>query len=292
MKNNIIIRIALFSFLILILSGCTKEKAEAIKVAAENFRSEAIVGLNQMNFLFLQNVSVVKLSDEEKIESVMNDLNSIEDANQINAELLEHWSLENELGEQAQSTINVEFENLKMQYYRFEAIFTSLDKGSFFAKEAVKKAEKHAINLTVQLINFSKIIHENEFRFTSRRVILIEKMKKVNTEKNLELQQELLKNAAREFVELNIDEQRAKDEAIRQCLKAAESGRVVAELIKDYDKMSVGDILNTIKNSMSYAIEISGGNQDISDLLTKFEGVETTIKDDPYWHVLLDQEIK
>lgn len=291
MKHLNKIRGSLLVLMILVLSGCNQEKAEAVKVAAENFRSDAIVALGAMNYLFAQNVSVVRLSTEEEIESVVNDLNSIENVDDINSTLLDFWSDEANIGKESKSSINSEFENLKSQYYRFEAIFSSLEKGSYFAKDAVKKAEKYAIDLTLQLINFSKIIRHNDFRFAARRVLLIERMKVARAETNEGLRMELLKKVAREFVELRLEEQKAKDETIRQCLKAAESGRVVAELIKDYDKMNVSDILSTIKSSMNFAAEITGGNENITGLLTKFEGVESTIKDDPYWKIVLEQDI-
>lgn len=276
---------------LLILSGCNKEKAEAIKVAAEKFKNDAISALDKMSFLFTQNISVVKLSEEQEIETIINDLNQFENINDINASVLDHWTKEAELGKIAESAISSEFDNLKLQYYRFESIFNSLDKGSFFAKDAVKEAEKHAIKLTLQLINFSKILQENDFRFSARRVLIIERMKEAKSEENEDLQQELLKRVAREFVQLRIEENQYKDEAIRECLKSAESGRIVAELIKDYDKMKVSDILNSIKNSMNYASQITDGNKKIGDLLTKFEGIETTIKEDPYWKIVLDQQI-
>lgn len=291
MKHLNVIRVGFLSMLILVLSGCTKEKAEAVKVAAENFRSDATLALDQMNYLFNQNVSVVRLSEEEEIQSVVNDLNSIENVDDINSALLDFWSEEAVLGVQAQNSINSEFDNLKAQYYRFEAIFSSLEKGSYFAKDAVKKAEKHAISLTLQLINFAGIIQENDFRFASRRVLIIERMKVARAEENEGLRKQLLENVARDFVELRMEEKRAKDETIRQCLKAAESGRAVAELIKDYDKMNVADILSSIKSSMNFATEITGGNETISNLLTKFEGVESTIKEDAYWKVVLEQDI-
>lgn len=285
------IRISIFFIALLLVSGCNKQKAEALKIAAERFRNDAISALDQMNFLFIQSMSVVQMSTEEEVESVVKDLTDLESPEAINAELLDFWSEEVTLGNAAESSVNSEFDDLKSQYYTFEGIFTSLDKGSFFAKEAVKNAEKHALNLTLQLINFSKILQNNDFRFTARRVLIIERMRAAKSEENPALQKELMENAAKAFVQLRIEEEQFKEEAIRQCLKSAESGRMVTELIRDYDKMKVTDILNSIKNSMNYGIEITGGNQKISDLLTKFEGVEKTIREDPYWKIILAQEI-
>ena len=66
---------------------------------------------------------------------------------------------------------------LRKQYYQFEKMFTSLDKGSYFAKDAVAEAEKHAVNLTLQLINYAKVFEKGEFSFCfCSRAALLTKM--------------------------------------------------------------------------------------------------------------------
>lgn len=290
MKINRTIKIFTLSFLLLFLYGCNKQKAEAIKVAAENFRNEAVLGLDQLNTLFSRNISLV-LNDTELVETILNDLNSINNPSDINAELLDFWSEEVHIGAEANEITNQKFEELKAQYYQFEAIFSSIEKGSLLNAKSVKQAEQYAIKLTVQLINFANIIHENTFRYTAKRVLIIEKMKTAKTEQNQELQEELLKNVAKEFVELRIVEDNAKDNAIKQCLKAADSGRMVAELIRDYDKLKVNDILVSIRNTMNYAMQISGENEKVGNLLEKFNTVETSIKQDPYWKIILEQNV-
>ncbi len=285
------IKIFALSILFVSFCSCNKQKAEALKVAAERFRNEAILSLEQMNFLFNKSIEIVHHDIEQEVETVVNDLNSIDNIETINAALLDHWTIEAEMGNDVTASMNKEFEDLKLHYYQFEAIFNSVDQGNLLNKNSVKKAEKHAINLTLQLINFSKILKENQFRFTADRVLMIERMKFAKAEENEKLRNELLKNVAKEFVELRIKENSTKESAIKQCLKAAESGRNIAELIKNYDKLNVQDVLNSIKNSMNFATQISGGNEKIADLLVKFESVENTIKEDPYWQIILKQDI-
>ena len=124
----------------------------------------------------------------------------------------------------------------------------------------------------------------------SERVMIIERSNEATLEKNDEFKKKLRENIARDIIALGIRETKLKEEAIRQCLLAAERGTVVAKLIKDYDKLNVEDILNIVKSSLNYGIDITG-NKNINDLLKKFEGVETEIRNDPYWKVLIDQQI-
>jgi hypothetical protein len=55
--------------------------------------------------------------------------------------------------------------------------------------------------------------------------------------------------------------------------------------------MNVSDIMNTIKGTMNFALEVSNGNQTIADLSTKFEGVEKTIRDNPDYTGFLEKEV-
>lgn len=290
MKNKRAVKIFLLSFLLLFLYGCNKQKAEAIKVAAEKFRNEAILGIDQLNTLFLRNISLV-LNETELVETILNDLKSLDDPSQINAELLDFWSDEVTIGTAATESTNQKFEELKAQYYQFEAIFSSIEKGNALNAKSVKQAEKYVIKLTVQLINFANIINENTFRYTAKRVLIIEKMKTAKSEQNQELQEELLKNVAKEFVELRAEEDKAKETAIKQCLKAADSGKMLAELIRNYDKLSVNDIMVSVRNAMNYAAQISGGNEKVTNLLEKFNTVENSIQQDPYWKIILEQNV-
>lgn len=259
-------------------------------MAAENFRNEAVLGLDQLNTLFLRNISLV-LNDTELVETILNDLNSINNPSEITAELLDFWSEEVNIGTEANEITNQKFEELKAQYYQFEAIFSSIEKGNLLNAKSVKQAEQYAIKLTVQLINFANIIHENKFRYTAKRVLIIEKMKTAKSEQNQELQEELMKNVAKEFVEVRIAEDNAKEMAIKQCLKAADSGKMLSELIRNYDKLKVNDILVSIRNTMNYAMQISGENEKVGALLEKFNTVENSIKQDAYWSVILEQKI-
>jgi hypothetical protein len=274
---------------IIVLSSCTKEKAEAVQLAAEQFRIDAILAIDEINYIFLQDVSIAKMTEEQQIEELIEVLN-LAGKNDLNSALINDFAGSFNPGSKANAITNDAFEELKKQYYQFERMFTSLDKGSYFAKDAVAEAEKHAVNLTLQLINYAEIL-QGDFRFTSSRAALITKMQNAKDEPNEALQQELYKNISIEFIQLLKEEKQTQERAIRQCYIAAESGKVVTELIRDYDKMNVSDIMNTIKGTMNFALEVSNGNQTIADLSTKFEGVEKTIRDNPDYAGFLEKEV-
>jgi hypothetical protein len=283
------LRISIVLIVLTILSSCTKEKAEAIQLAAEQFRIDAITAIDQINAIFLQDASIAKMTEEQQIEETI-ELMNIAEKSDLNSSLLNDFAGSFNPGENAVVITNEAFEELKEQYYQFENMFASLDRGSYFAKDAVAEAEKHAVNLTLQLINYAEML-QGDFRFASSRAALITRMHEAKDESDPALQQELYKNIAVEFIQLLKEEQQTREQAIRQCYIAAESGHVITDLIRDYDKMNVSDIMNTIKGTMNFALEISSGNQKIADLATRFEGVEKTIRENPDYAGFLEKEI-
>ena len=46
------------------------------------------------------------------------------------------------------------------------------------------------------------------------------------------------------------------------------------------------------QQSLGFVAEISGQNLDVVSLLNRFQAVERTIKADPHWSKLLDEEIQ
>ncbi len=279
---------AVISFIVILvfISGCSKDKAEAIKVAAGQFRAEAVSALDQIENLFKQSVSMPVESSEKRIKDIIKLLDETEN---ITAKEIDFLLSEGRIGQEPSNIIDKEFEGLKGRYYLFEGMFRSLPAGSYFAKDAVKKSEKHAINLTLEFIKFAEKLQNWPVQFTGRRVLILEKIAQGKKIQDVNLRELNLKLSAQDILELEKDETKAKKEAVLQCLKASEAGKLVAELIRDYEKLSVGDILAMTKDTLGFVSEISGG--DLDSLMEKYKSVETTIKKDPYWSTLLDANI-
>lgn len=283
LKSTLII---LFIAVLIFIGGCTSEKAEAIKVAAEQFRVEAVSALDQIENLYKQSVSMPAGNSEEKIKKIAE---LLEGPNEITPVLLNELLSEGSIGLGASNIIGKEFEGLSARYSVFEGMFRSLPAGSFFSKDAVKKAEKHAINLTLEFIRFADKLKSRPVQFTGRRVLILEKVAKGKMIQDENLRKLNLRISAQDILELETDEKKAKEGAILQCLKAAEAGKLVAGFIRDYEKLSVGDVLALTKDSLGFISEISDGNLD--SLMNEYKSIETTITNDPYWSKVLDINI-
>jgi hypothetical protein len=280
------------SFIVVVLlctAGCTKEKAEAIKIAAEKFRIEAVAAIQKVNHLLLQSVSMPFEGVETQVQKIVSDLDKKGET--IGAKELSFLIGETSIGGPQVEKINKEFERIETQYYEFEAMFRSLPEGSYFARNAVKRAERYSINLTVQMIHFAESLKNNPVQFTGRRTLIVERIKKAKEVQDEVARKGLLTEIAKDILQLTVDEETAKQEAIIQCLKAAESGKLISQLIRDYDALNVEQLLVAIGGTLGFIAEISGGNQDVAALLNKYKSVETEIRNDKYWSELLDKRM-
>jgi hypothetical protein len=278
----------LFILVIMIFPGCNKEKAEAIKVAAMQFRIEAVNALNKVRYLFEQSVSLPPENQYQQTNRIAIDLDQ---ADIIGPAQLSFLMTEDEVNDSSLQQISNELKTLETQYYQFESMFQSLPEGSFFAKNAVKKSEKFAIQLTMQFINIAKFLQTYEPQFTGKRVLLLEKISKYKSIADDSLRYSYLRIAAQEIIELRNQENLAREEAITQCFRAVEAGNLISDLIRNYSKMSVKDLLATTRNTLDYISNISPEWKDISTIKNRLDSTENTIQNDPYWKNLLNFEI-
>lgn len=267
-------------------SACTKEKAEALKSAAELFRDQAVTALTMTGDLIDQSFSLPVDSKDDELKKIVSDFNGKlnRDAGQMGnfvGEIL-NTGTEDDAGKRQ---VMEEMRKLAEEYELFASMFRSLPRGYFFAKDSVAKAEKHSIRLTTRMVKMAGVLQNNPMPITPRRVIVIQKLlaAQVLTDKTARNEAVLL--AGKDVIQLRDDERKAKAVAIVQCLKAAEAGKTVTELIHSYAKLTVGDILNLTRDSLALLNSITrGANAEIKGMQTRLEAfVKNKLTNDPLW---------
>lgn len=273
--------------------SCTKEKAEAIKSGAEQFRVESKSALNLTEDLLKQSVAVSSQTKEEELKKIAGELNT---GTRTDTQVVTFIStiLTPSVSLSANRLIETEFNSLEEDYDLFESIFRSLPRGRWLAKDAVAKAERHGIKLTLRFIKMADTLQKNPIQFTSRRadigVRILESQKLANTnEKN-----QAMLIIADQLLLLRNDEQKANDAAILQCLKAAESGKLITELIRHYSKFAVSDMLDAIKDALNTTNAITGGtNTDVKAWVSRYNSfVNNKIRTDALWNDVLTTEVR
>lgn len=271
-----------------VLYGCTEEKAKAVKISAYQFNSEAQIALSIVENILKENMAMPPLGAEK----IAQDLE--ETRSNFDYKILSEILSESNIGTSQKEQIKNAISEVKSQYALFSSLFRSLDKGHALTTDVVKKTEKHCMNLSLQLIVLADYLSKGklETKFNSERILLFENIKQSLSINEPGIRKEHLKIAAKNIVQLRVRETEAKERAILQLLKAAEIGKSTANLIHDYDKLSINDVLTLVEETLNLASSISEQNKNITILLEKYKGIENTIRHDEYWSPLLDKKIE
>lgn len=292
MKSSIkqSLAIIVISLGMLLLNSCNKQKAEAIMEAAKMFSLQAIEALDSIKYLNIKSNSAYSMEEMQK-DQIYFQIDTITNYSQINTQLLNTFTQELQPALPPNNPMIVQIDKLKALYIDFSSTFDALYQGNYFAANAVKKTEGHAIRLTLQLIELAEVIERTPYQFTAERSDVLASILKVKTDMNTTTSEKsaMLEKIAAEIVAMAAAERNAKNNALMQCLKAAQSGKIVADLAKNYKKMSVGEMLNIAEGPMSYTLQFLGDRQ-IGVVMTEYIDMKSTIENDPYWGALIAEE--
>jgi hypothetical protein len=277
--------------------SCTKEKAEAIKSGAEQFRVEGKSALELARNLLKESVAMPLETNEDETKKIVHDFDQNLTVRKRTAGEMSTF-VQNILGsgnesEGANRIIDQEFQALEDEYDLFASMFRSLPRGHFFAKSAVEKSERHAIRLTARFIKIADTLQRLPMQFSGKRAALIERLVLAQDIADSVQRNQAVTLASQQLLQLRDQERKAKNAAILQCLKAAEAGKSVTELIHNYSKFTVADMLDLIKDGLSIANAITGGtNPDVKGLVSRYDAFVTNkIKTDDLWKDVLTNEL-
>jgi hypothetical protein len=271
-----------------LLTGCSKEKATALKTAAEQANAYAVSALASTRSLMSQSVAQPDQSREEKIREAAKLLEEYQDEFTSNALATATADLVANAG--VPNQLDGFYEPLQRKSQLFSAMFRSLPEGSYFAAKAVKRAEAHAIQLAAEYMHFAQTLGTagQKIHFAGRRAAIVSDLNRARQLSDANARRALIERAAADLFRLGDDEQKARDTAITQCLQAAEAFKTCAELIRDFDKTSVSDALHITRNLLATATDISGNRADLAKLLERYQSAENAIRADAYWKPLLE----
>lgn len=170
---------------------------------------------------------------------------------------------------------------LRVQYTTFAAIFANLDKGSLFAAPSVEDAARVIEPLIGQMAAFAQSIGEHPAEFVRERAAIAAELEAVRDDVALtpvqrrkdlsQLRQRLVSTAA--------EEERVTKEAIAQCLQSARLGVELRKLLLDYDRLTIDDLADGLKQAFALASVLPG--LDLSTLKGDTDKLIEQIKGDP-----------
>ena len=151
------------AILILLCSGCTPEKARALQTAATQFRAESLAAVNYIEILMKKETAPVPRSETAASEEFADFILRLKSdqpltENAIRLALDPYAVTPDPQLEKDRADF---LASLRLQYSTFASLFDDLDRGSFFARDAVKKSEPYAEKLTLQMAAFAQSISKD-----------------------------------------------------------------------------------------------------------------------------------
>ncbi|WP_129586528.1 hypothetical protein [Pseudodesulfovibrio hydrargyri] len=268
------------------LSGCTEEKANALQVAAKQFRNESLSALDLYESFTISTIRGTRENQDETVAFLVGKLK--EHGKKVDLPIFNALLNYGHESDAAVEPLKEEFSELKKYYTLFASIFDSVQRGHYFNKEAVARAEHVSIKLTLQLIQYAETLKEHSgYMFTADRARALDRLNKA-LESNNDAD---LRSAVEDILSIRNREDTAKAAVITQLLKAAEAGRIVTESIKDYGNLTANDILNNITDGLNVFAGLNIAGVDTDGLIAKYADYAQSVRSDPYWGPVLDMPI-
>jgi hypothetical protein len=279
--------------LLLTQSGCTKAKAEAVKTAAEQFRVEADKALEKASSLVKESISTPHQDKEAELRRLVLELEAKPSDVARLQPTIDGVMDRYQIARPANRTIDAEFGRMMNEYALFSSMFENLPRGHLFSKDAVAAAERHSIRLTLRFIKMADDIDLRPIKFQAQRNQMVVDLVQAKSLADATARTQAIQIIAQKAIDLREAEKVANEEAILQCLKAAEAGKTVTELIHNYSKMSVADMVNAVSESLNTINDVTGGNNvRVKTLIGKYTSfVDTKVKNDPIWKSVWDTEV-
>lgn len=280
------IRVAALTLTLLVLIGCTAEKAKALRIGAIQFKNESQAAVRLIDeTIGLEYSSGARTRAGANVEFAETIIAFREDGRELTPEVIE-FAREPFAVEVDPATETAQRElvaSLQRQYSAFGDAFEGLEHGFLFSAEAVKAAGPAARRLTAQLVVFANAWSEQPPRFLQRRTALLVRMEDVADAEDIAIEQKkrLLSDLNEEWEDLLNEEEIAQRAVVEQCLKAAAIGYEVQGLIDRFDKVTLEDIQDFVAFALTQAGQLTG--EDFSSLSQQSVSFLERLREDPVW---------
>lgn len=271
---------------ILISSGCA-QKAKVLQAGAAQFEAESLAAINKIDEIHVRELQATPLTQEQETDTFIKFMKGSSgsiSSDKLNT-MLHPLDLNLKNSNRKWQTF---LQKLRLEYSLLTATFANLDKGSFFARDSVKKTAPYINKLTANMAAFAESIKGNPPKFLRRWAEITEELEWVRDNTNLsddvkELRYKELRN---KLIILETEEAQLEKEVIEQCLKAAKLGISLKDLVEKYDQLSMNDISEALAITFNIVGNFTGA--DLSALQANINDITNQIKDDPDLSLLFD----
>ena len=275
------------SMLVLAVSGCTEEKALALQSAAVQYRDQVVRAL-ALTASGIRAATAMPAGTADELAGKLKIRNRPIDADTLEFLLTGDAELARAAGAATRP-----LDELRDRVVAFSAIFDNLPRGSYLAREEVRRVIPVALRMNQSLLNVAQQIETGTIRIAdnARRIEIIEDSNAAiampaGAQRDLALQR-----AARSVMDLSAGERQMRNDASVNLLQAAEIGNTLIGLARNYDQVALMDVLNALNDALTLSGRISPESKSIKQALARLQGATKAWEEDPVLKPLLSQQI-
>lgn len=277
-STNRLLAAVVLSIAVIVLSGCTEEKAQALYSATKSFQLEANRAIDGYEALFVAAAKRPETTEQERINKFLEQARA---KGQVEAkDAINHLDLKQK--DTAIATMIAEdLSEIRIYYDEFKGSLERLPQASFLARSQVACAAEITVRLSMSMVNYAENLRAKPVRLIRRENDYTNALNQAIQLKNTSEQvraTKLLIDLANERFDLT-------DRAIRQSLVAAETGARVADLARRYEELSVGDVLALINKGLEIANSVKGVDLDVT--LQRASDLKAKLENDKHWKEIL-----
>jgi hypothetical protein len=254
------------------LSGCTPEKAKAVRIGAVQFKNESFACLDAIDAMRHKELEPPPRSQIEVQQEFINNILT-SDSPIIKPEEIELARNPNAV--EIEATTEQAWQNflgqMKGQYSNFAAIYDRVEAGSFLATDAVRRSGKYAEKLTVQMAAFAKVTLENPPQLIQYQTDISARLTQLKRQyqqlkasgtpdTSLQPIREQVAELLAEWEDVKQQEQTLLVATVTPCLRAAILGKNLRQLIDRYGDLDLDTLNSIIARILDRAAVVTGQN--------------------------------
>lgn len=274
--------------LLLLATGCTEEKALGLRSVAVQYRDHAVRALN----LVANGVRSATAMPARTAEDLVAKLKV--QTRPLDAATLEFLLTSDAALARATGEATKPLEVLRGNVTALAAIFENLPQGSYLSKDEVARTLPLILRLNQSLLNLAQQIDAGTIRMTDnvRRIEVIEAANVAIAMPAGDKRDTALRRTADALLDLTEREHQMQQEAAVALLQAAEIGNELIRLARDYEQISIKDLLSGLNDALQLAGQISPESKSIKQALSRLQATTKALEEDPVLKPLLAQPVR
>lgn len=271
--------------------GACAEKAKSIQIGANQFQASAAAAIAEIDELGKAEIAAPPQPESTTVALAAEFLLKGTGTATITEQDMNTATNINTIGTPAgRDSWNKFILELNGYYDEFDAQFTRLQEGSFFAASKVGQAEAPLTKLIAQMAAFAKKLGEVPAKFVVERSYTRADIQHVRDDTKLSEDAKLAKieGFVKQYQDIEKREAAITREAIERSLVAVQIGNQLRLQLQNYDKLTIDDLMEGLTFAFAQASAISGrdfnglqakADKFVADLKGQGSDVEAVIND-------------